>query len=44
MRTCVFLDSQTLCHNWVVIKGAFGCTMKHEMGYEKIKMGFAPPR
>jgi hypothetical protein len=33
-----------LLHNWVVIKVVFGCMMKHGMGYERIKMEFAPPR
>jgi hypothetical protein len=44
MCSCALWNYQTLLHNWVVIKVAFGCMTMHGMGCEQIKMEFAPPR
>ena len=33
---------QTLLHNWVVIKVAFGFVLIHAARHQSIKMGFAP--
>ena len=44
MRNGALWGCQTPFRNWVAIKVAFGCIMKHGMGCERIKMEFAPPR
>jgi hypothetical protein len=44
MCSCALWDCQTLLCNWVVIKVIFGCITKYEMGCERIKMEFVPPK
>jgi hypothetical protein len=43
MCSCALWCCEMQLHNWVVIKVVFGCIMNYGMGYEWIKMEFAPP-